>query len=341
MDSRTTSSAWLRGVADALAGQGLDVPALFEEAGIDPGSLLDAERRWPTEIINRLWSLAAQRSGNPAIALANPHTVDPGHYGVVGYVMMSSANLLTGLERLIRYLRLVSDAASISLVPAAGGRFVRIDLFGGNSAVPRQRSEYAMLALLKYCRWMTGRSLRPLTAWFTFPSPADIRPYDEAFQAPSAFDQEFNGFCVADLDLLSKLPAAIPELADLHDRVALTALEKLRSPRIAYRAQEAIVRRFHDGEPHRADIATDLLLSDHTFKRRLDEEGTSFSELVDATRRELAQQYLTQTNVALMEIVYLLGYSDQSNFFRACMRWFGEPPGKYRSRAQHPVSREP
>ncbi|MDB5860629.1 MAG: putative Transcriptional regulator, AraC/XylS family [Ramlibacter sp.] len=333
MDSRSTSSAWLRGVADALAGQGMDVPALFLEAGIDPSALDDADRRWPTETVNCLWSMAARRSGNPAIALANPQAVDPGHYGVVGYAMMSSSNLLTGLERLIRYLGLVSDAASISLVPGDGGRFVRIDLFGGSTAVPRQRSEYAMLTLLKYCRWMTGRSLRPHSVWFTYPVPEDMRPYDEAFQAPSAFEQEFNGFCVSDQDLLSKLPTAIPQLAELHDRVALAALDKLKSPRAAYKAQEAILKRLQDGEPRRADVAGDLMLSDHTFKRRLVEEGTSFSELVDATRRELAQQYLTQTNLGLMEIVYLLGYSDQSNFFRACMRWFGEPPGKYRSHA--------
>ncbi|HEY2560510.1 MAG TPA: AraC family transcriptional regulator [Caldimonas sp.] len=334
MESRTTSAAWLRGVADTLAAQGLDVASLFADAGMDLDALHDAERRWPTDNVNLLWSLAAKRACNPAVALANPHAVDPGHYGVVGYAMMSSPNLLTGLERLIRYLRLVSDAASISMAPGEGGRFVRVDLLGGSTPVPRQRSEYAVFTLLKFCRWMTGRRLRPLLAWSTFPAPEDIRPYDEAFQAPSMFEQSFNGFCVAEQDLLSNLPTAIPELAELHDRVALTALHQLRSPRTSFKAHEAIVRRLHDGDPRRADIASDLFLSDRTLKRRLAEEETSFSDLVDATRRELAQQYLAQTKVALLEIAYLLGYSDQSNFFRACMRWFGAPPGEYRARSQ-------
>ncbi len=332
MEARTTSSGWLRGVADTFAAQGLDVAALFVEAGIDPGALHDAERRWPTESVNLLWALAAQRSGNPALALANPTAVDPGHYGVVGYAMMSSPDLLTGIERLIRYLRLVSDAALISLVPGEGGRFVRVDLFGGYSPVPRQRSDYAVFTLLKFCRWMTGRKLRPLAAWSSYAAPDDIRPYDEAYQAPSKFEQEFNGFCVSDEDLFSPLPTGIPELAELHDRVAMAALDRLRSPRTSFKAQEAIIKRLHDGDPRRAEIAGDILLSDHTLKRRLAEEGTSFTTLVDATRRELAQQYLAETKVALLEIAYLLGYSDQSNFFRACLRWFGEPPGEYRNR---------
>jgi hypothetical protein len=44
--------------------------------------------------------------------------------------------------RLIRYLRIVSDAAAISLVTEQDGRWVRLDLFGGYRAVPRQRYEY-------------------------------------------------------------------------------------------------------------------------------------------------------------------------------------------------------
>jgi hypothetical protein len=99
MESRTTSAAWLRGVADTLAAQGLDVAEIFADAGMDLGALRDTERRWPTESVKLLWTLAAQRSGNLAVALANPHAVDPGHYGVVGYAMMSSPNLLAGLQR--------------------------------------------------------------------------------------------------------------------------------------------------------------------------------------------------------------------------------------------------
>jgi AraC-like DNA-binding protein len=92
------------------------------------------------------------------------------------------------------------------------------------------------------------------------------------------------------------------------------------------------VNRLQDGAPRRSQIASDLGLSEHTFQRRLGGEGTSFTKLVDETRRELAQHHLGYLQTSLSEIVYLLGYSDQSTFFRACLRWFGASPGEYRSR---------
>ena len=82
----------------------------------------------------------------------------------------------------------------------------------------------------------------------------------------------------------------------------------------------------------RSTIAAELNLSDHTFQRRLSAEGTSFTDLVDDTRKELAQHYLADSRITLAEIAYLLGYADQSTFFRASQRWFGESPGDYRTR---------
>ena len=69
-------------------------------------------------------------------------------------------------------------------------------------------------------------------------------------------------------------------------------------------------------------------------QRRLEEEETSFLQLLDDTRRELADQYLGRLHLSLGQAAYLLGFADQSSFFRACKRWFGIPPGQYRRRLQ-------
>ena len=55
-------------------------------------------------------------------------------------------------------------------------------------------------------------------------------------------------------------------------------------------------------------------------------------QLLDDTRRELVVQYLAQPNLTLLEIAYLLGFADPSNFFRAFRRWFDLTPGEYRAR---------
>ena len=291
MQPRTTCSAWLRGVANTLQSQGLDATALFREAGLSIEELDDPDQRWPTDNVSRLWSLAVERSGNPAVALANPHLARPDHYGVVGYAMMSSPNLMIGLERLIRYLCIVSDAASMGLDQDRRGRWVRLDFLGGDYPVPRQRYEYGLLTLLTFCRWMLGRPLKPVTAAFSFPRPADMDPYDDAFGCPFEFDAAFNAFLVSNADLDTRLPTAVPELSELHDQVAGLALLKLGLPETTHKAREAVAK-LQDGTPLRSTIASDIGLSDHTLQRRLNDEGTSFTQLVENTRRELAQHHL-------------------------------------------------
>ncbi|MNC61745.1 HTH-type transcriptional regulator VirS [compost metagenome] len=86
------------------------------------------------------------------------------------------------------------------------------------------------------------------------------------------------------------------------------------------------------GEPKRETVAQALHLSQRTLQRRLQEEGTSFQTLLDDTRRELAEQYLAQPSMTLLETAYLLGFADPSNFFRAFRRWFDATPGEYRTR---------
>ena len=90
------------------------------------------------------------------------------------------------------------------------------------------------------------------------------------------------------------------------------------------------MRRLPQGEPRREDIASELALTDRTLQRRLQAEDTSYQQLLDAARSELARKYLTENRLSLGEVASLLGFGDQSNFFRACKRWFGLPPGQYR-----------
>jgi AraC-like DNA-binding protein len=180
---------------------------------------------------------------------------------------------------------------------------------------------------------MVGRALKPVVAVFSHPAPEFMAPYQDAFGSPFEFEAQFNGFMVSDADLAIKLPTAAPELAEIHARIAGLALLKLGLPETANRARAAVARRLQDGTPLRSTIAADIGLSDHTLRRRLTEEGTSFAQLVEDTRRELAQHHLTDLKTSFSEIAYLLGYSDQSTFFRACMRWFGESPSEYRARA--------
>ena len=78
------------------------------------------------------------------------------------------------------------------------------------------------------------------------------------------------------------------------------------------------------------DIARYLELSAGTLKRQLSGAGTTFQEVLDDTRLQLAKQYLKEPSLSLTEITFLLGYSEMSAFSRAFRRWTGKGPKAWR-----------
>jgi AraC-like DNA-binding protein len=87
------------------------------------------------------------------------------------------------------------------------------------------------------------------------------------------------------------------------------------------------------GVPSQADVARVLALSPRTLARRLEEAGTSFTAIVDETRRALAEQYLQRTDFSVAEVAYLVGFAESSSFNRAFRRWTGHAPGDARAKA--------
>ncbi|MGP0094066.1 MAG: AraC family transcriptional regulator [Xanthobacteraceae bacterium] len=331
MSKRTTSAIWVKGVAEMLAAEGLDVRLLFAEARIDPAALEAPGARLQTEKISRLWELAAERSGNPAIGLAQHHVARPASFEVVGYAMMSCADLRGALERLIRYLLILSDALTMTMSEEHAGYRVTFVLFGGDRPVPRQRVEFILVTVIGFCSWISGREVRPVTIELPYPAPADPAPYHAAFCCPVSFDAPRNSLLFARADLTAPLPTSNPQLAELHDRFAGEYLKHFDHAQTSYRAREVIIRRLPDGEPRRDQVAGELCMSERTLQRRLEEEATSFIQLLDDTRRELAAQYLGRLHLSLAQAAYMLGFADQSSFFRASKRWFDLSPGQYRS----------
>lgn len=329
---RTSSASWLRGVAGMFAAEGVDVPAVFAQAGLDHRALDDPDARFPADTISLLWELAVARSGKPQLGLQRALAASHGNLGEVGFAMLSSATLLDGLERLARYLAVVSDAATLQLQPDARGHWLVMGHTGAARPVPRQRVEFGQLTLLMLSGWLTRRELQPLAVEFVFAAPPCDLAHREAFACSVRFGQPVNRMLLRQSDLQAPIPTGSPALSDMHERLVSGRLDHLGQRRIGQRVRDAIAQRLAGGEPRREDVAAALGLTDRTLQRRLQAEELSFQQLLDTTRRELAAQYLADERLALVEVADRLGFAEVSNFFRACRRWFGEPPGRYRER---------
>jgi AraC-like DNA-binding protein len=204
---------------------------------------------------------------------------------------------------------------------------------GGERPVPRQRVEFGMLTVLTHCSWITGRELRAEAIEFVYPDPSDPRPLGEAFQCLLRFGKGANRALLRTADLALPLSGRNTTLASLHEKLAEQRLDALHGSRTGRLVRELIAARVAGHDLCRNGIAAALHISSRTLQRRLVEEGTSFQQLRDETRRELAQRYLRQpVGSSLSRVAELVGFEDQSNLFRACKRWFGESPGQYRAR---------
>ncbi|QKZ03542.1 AraC family transcriptional regulator [Pseudomonas eucalypticola] len=332
MSERTTSASWAMGIVKALELEGLDCPALFRQLGLDFSALDDPDARFTQDSMTRLWTLAVEISGNPAIGLNMARVVRPASFHVVGYALMSSRTLAEGFARLVRYQRIIAESADVSFKMLPEGYGLILTVHGDHLVPTRQSAEASLACALSLCSWLTGRSLQPRKVLFQAPEPVDLEPYRRAFHAPMAFSAAHDALIFEPADMEVPLPTANEAMAALHDRFAGEYLARFAEGRVTHQARQVLCRLLPQGEPKREAVAQVLHLSQRTLQRRLREEGTSFQALLDDTRRELAEQYMAQPQMTLLEAAYLLGFADPSNFFRAFRRWFDTTPGEYRTR---------
>jgi len=88
------------------------------------------------------------------------------------------------------------------------------------------------------------------------------------------------------------------------------------------------------------DMARYLHLHRRTLNRRLKQAGTTFRQVLDQVRFELAQEMLSDTSLHIAEIAARLGYRMPSTFTRAFRRWSGSSPARWRAVASPTRLRE-
>jgi AraC-like DNA-binding protein len=99
-----------------------------------------------------------------------------------------------------------------------------------------------------------------------------------------------------------------------------------------------LITNLTSGPPGISHVAKQLGMSERTLERRLETEGTTFSDLLDALRRNLATRHLREHETPIADIALLTGFAQSSAFYRAFRRWTGTTPNEYRSNHRnHPA----
>ena len=323
----------MRGVADFLRMQELDVSKLFREAGSDIRQLERVGYRMPIEQVDRLWMLAEQHSKQPFVALSRATADKPTSFDTLAYSMMSCQNLAQAIERLVQYCAVVSDAVDLRVVNITEGCRIEVTPMEPPQPGRNSRLDYTIVTFLAFCRWVTGREITPLGVELAYPAPAELRRHKQAFSCMPRFNASGHALLLHKADLLLPLPTANAALSQLHDRVVQEVVRELQLEGIERQIATSLVRGMASGKLKRRDVASDLCMSDRTLQRRLTEAGTSFQQELDTLRRQLTTSYLRDPQMPLTGIASLLGFAEESTFYRACQRWFRLSPKQARDQA--------
>jgi AraC-like DNA-binding protein len=101
---------------------------------------------------------------------------------------------------------------------------------------------------------------------------------------------------------------------------------------VVARCKASLLEQLSDGELSEQEMAEQLHMSRRTLQRKLAEAEMTYQRLVDETRRDLALRYIEDPRNSIIDITFLLGFSQQSAFTRAFKRWTGIAPSEYRQR---------
>ncbi len=322
---------WCEAVRDVFVQHALSPDAIFVESGLQRCMGRAVSFGEVSDCFTRAWEIAVHESGNPAIGLTIPsHPLKA--LGVLSNLVIASPELMSAMQRLVRFADLVSPTVAITVRVDGDQCLVETDVKAGRLPVASQRYDHMATVMLRAIQWVTGRAIAPTKIHMPPAAPAKPDPWHAAFGCPVAFGARRFAIEFKASDMMQSIPTADPIVADMCERLVTQVAER-NNASVSARVRRTLEASLSDGDPRREAVAAQLCMSERTLQRRLTEEGTSFAELVDLVRREMAERLLVHGHLTPTEMSFALGFSDPSNFYRACKRWFGQSPRALRATA--------
>ena len=297
------------------AAQALQLVEIVKRWQVAPAQLLhgfdlseqgleDPQARLSLPVMNALLERARALTGEPGLGFYLGLQKRLSMYGFLGFATMNATTVREALELSVRYSPVITTAISLRLQVEGGYAALIIE----EHAELGSARDIALLNLVVGMRTlavrMTGDAKESGPIDLALPEPAYYPRF--AHLLPNArFDQPVTQLVFDAARLEQLLPMA--------DRSALR-----------------LAREQRDGFLALEEAAAALHMSPRTLKRRLQEAGTSYSELLDKERCERAMLLLRSQERTLEEVAARLGYSTVPNFARAFRRWTGQTPAGWR-----------
>lgn len=317
-------------LADAIGHYGLDFRQIVIEAGIDLNKNYKPNDRLPADKLQKIWRLAVAQTGDPCFGLTYARFIQPAALHGLGLAWLASDTLKDGLNRLVRYQRVISTALNMQLEECADTYKLILHTTAFSTQPVPASIDAALAAFFRMCQITAGPDISPLEVKVGHMDYGCSDRFEQFFGTPVEFGTDEICIRFDKASLEKQLSTAHPELARVNDQMVIDYLKHFDRSDITTQVRAQIIDQLPNGMPQQERVALMLNLSLRNLQRKLQLEGTSYKQIMDETRKELAIQYLKGTERSIIEISFLMGFSESSNFSRAFRRWTGVPPQYYR-----------
>ncbi len=333
----STISGWMIPFSRACEANGIDLLVAMKACNIDEKILQDQESRVAHNCYCALIDYCNEQLNTHDFAITIAKFFHPGPFHAVGYAMMSSNTLNDALNRIAHYKRIVSNTCELNVQERADSLFVEMKIQRyreTNRLVLSFGSTLVFLGTIAtFSKALVGNELKVKKVLLCYDKPIyDTQFLDDYFNCEIEFNTLHSGI-EFDLEAANKvLIGANPLITQSHEKLLNEFLSRVDKNDLIQQLRSKIYEALPLGTPRQSDVAKELGMSLRNMQRKLKDKGSNYKEILEDTRKHLAQSYLKQAHLSLGEVSYLIGFSDLSNFNRAFKRWTNLTPGDYRQK---------
>jgi AraC-like DNA-binding protein len=319
-------SGALVGARELVVEHGQDVTALATAAELSPRAFDEPDLFVRAAAVVDFLELAARACDSPAFALQHARRLPLGVLGQGWMIMRAADTVGAALRDFVDLYGIYTDAGSLHMDKArdsrAGDAWLRYDFLPIGRWGERQIIHLTLGCICLFVAENLGRQAwRPQRVCLR-EVPADPRPYVEFFGPGVRFGQDRDALLI-DQEIMHAAMGAGAVRARVH-----RSLRQAASPGRAVVVQVKALLGTLLCHEHRAmqAMGSALGLAPRTLQRRLSEAGTSYRELKDEVRADLAWRHVQRSDLSFGQVANLLGYDSQAAFSRAFRRWHGLTP---------------
>ncbi len=330
-DKPRVTARMLNGLDAYLAKSGLALPELARQTGISAVALGDPDAFVDFSAVLNLFELAARATEDDVFGLhfAEAHPLGP--IGLFHFIMMNAPTISDALAARTRYTRLVTNAYKTTFSTDEWHGTYTWE-FPADLGPRTQFTNYVVMLLVERVRYMMARNAwMPTRVEFDHRAPQRLDDVKRCLGRNVSFNCRKTLLVIDSASLGSRIQHADTalrnELQSIADKLLTVAAAESDLER---QVIQQILTALPSGDASMKEIASRLEMSPTTLRTRLRTKGTTFSGLIDVTRRNLAERLLVETDLPLSEIAFAVGFSELSAFSRASRLWFEMPASQFR-----------